>query len=45
MTVVSYRIIRSPYKHTALGVCCIIFLGFISGILILCSGGRDKPTY
>jgi hypothetical protein len=45
MTVVSYRIINDPYKHVALGVCCILFLGLIAGILILCSGGRDKNAY
>jgi hypothetical protein len=45
MTVMTYRIIKSPYKHIGLGVCSIIFLGFIGGILILCSGGRDKETY
>ncbi|MDR0518768.1 MAG: hypothetical protein LBG82_01745 [Clostridiales Family XIII bacterium] len=45
MTVMTYRIIKSPYKHIGLGVCSIIFLGFIAGILILCSGGRDKEAY
>ena len=45
MTIYSYKIIKSPYKHTTFGVCCLLFLGIISGILILCSGGTEKPRY
>jgi hypothetical protein len=44
MTVYSYRIINSPYKHTGFGVCCILFLGVLAGILILCSGGSKKSA-
>jgi hypothetical protein len=45
MTVHAYRIIHDPYKHVGFGVCCIIFLGVIAGILLLCSGGEEKPSY
>ncbi|GHU64954.1 hypothetical protein AGMMS49983_11800 [Clostridia bacterium] len=45
MSVHAYRIIHSPYKHIGFSVCCLLFLGVIAGILLLCSGGQEKPTY
>jgi hypothetical protein len=47
MTILIHRGGRGPYKHTALGVCTLLFCNLISGILMLVddSNRRAKPTY
>jgi len=35
MTILIHRGAKGPYKHTALGVCTLLFCNFISGILML----------
>jgi hypothetical protein len=36
------KISKDEYSHVALGVCNIVFGGLVSGILILCSGGKQR---
>jgi hypothetical protein len=45
MTIRMHKSARDPYRHTALGVCTLLFCNLISGILILADdGGRPhKP--
>lgn len=35
MTIVIHKAAKGPYKHTALGVCTLLFCNLISGILML----------
>lgn len=35
MTIAIHKAAKGPYKHTALGVCTLLFINLISGILIL----------
>lgn len=35
MTIQIHKAAKGPYKHTALGVCTLIFINIISGILML----------
>lgn len=46
MTILIHKGAKGPYKHTALGVCTLIFCNFISGILMLVddSNRPPKPT-
>ncbi|MDP2014868.1 MAG: hypothetical protein Q8L05_11645 [Actinomycetota bacterium] len=45
MTIQMHKGVRSPYKHTSLGVCALLFCNLVSGILILAddSGKPPKP--
>ena len=35
MTILTHKAAKGPYKHTALGVCTLLFVNIISGILML----------
>jgi hypothetical protein len=43
MTVFIHKGARDPYKHTALGVCTLLFCNIISGILMLVEDGKRQP--
>ncbi|QAY63487.1 hypothetical protein ET495_09745 [Xylanimonas allomyrinae] len=43
MTISLHKAAKDPYKHTALGVCTLIFCGLISGILVLVEDGNRPP--
>jgi len=43
MTILIHKGAKGPYKHTALGVCTLIFCNFISGILMLVDDS-NRPT-
>jgi hypothetical protein len=47
MTIQMHKGARSPHKHTALGVCTLLFCNWISGILLLIddSGRPTRPPY
>lgn len=47
MTIQMHKGARSPQKHTALGVCTLLFCNWISGILLLIddSGRPTRPPY
>ena len=46
MTILIHKGAKGPYKHTALGVCTLLFCNIISGILMLVddSNRPAKPT-
>lgn len=46
MTIYIHKGAKGPYKHTALGVCTLLFCNFISGILMLVddSGRPERPV-
>jgi hypothetical protein len=46
MTILIHKGAKGPYKHTALGVCTLLFCNIISGILMLVddSNRPPKPT-
>ena len=46
MTIQLHKGVKSPYKHTSLGVCTLLFCNIISGILVLAddSGKPIKPS-
>lgn len=46
MTILIHKGAKGPYKHTALGVCTLLFINIISGILMLVddSNRPAKPT-
>lgn len=35
MTILTHKAAKDPYKHTALGVCTLLFCNIISGVLML----------
>ena len=43
MTIQIHKGAKGPYKHTALGVCTLLFINFISGILMLVDDGNRPP--
>lgn len=40
MTIFIHKGSKDPYKHTALGVCTLLFCNFIAGILMLVEDGK-----
>ena len=46
MTILIHKAAKGPYKHTALGVCTLLFCNIISGILMLVddSNRAAKPV-
>lgn len=44
MTVCIHRGARDRYKHTALGVCTLLFCNLISGILMLVEDGNRERS-
>lgn len=46
MTILIHKAAKGPYKHTALGVCTLLFCNLISGILMLVddSNRAAKPV-
>lgn len=42
MTIFTHKACNDNRKHVALGVCTLLFINLISGILILCAGGEDE---
>lgn len=43
MTILIHKGAKGPYKHTALGVCTLIFCNIISGILMLVDDSNRPP--
>ena len=43
MTVLTHKAAKGPYKHTALGVCTLLFVNIISGILMLVDDSNRPP--
>lgn len=43
MTIQMHKGSRTPYRHTALGVCTLLFCNLVSGILLLADDG-GKPN-
>lgn len=44
MTIKMHKAATDGYKHTALGVCTLLFCNLISGILILVEDGKRAPA-
>lgn len=47
MTILTHKAAKDPYKHTGLGVCTLLFVNIISGILMLADDGNraNKMAY
>lgn len=43
MTILIHKNAKGPYKHTALGVCTLLFCNIISGILMLVDDSNRPP--
>ena len=43
MTILIHKGAKGPYKHTALGVCTLLFCNLISGILMLVDDSNRPP--
>ena len=43
MTILIHKGAKGPYKHTALGVCTLLFCNIISGILMLVDDSNRPP--
>jgi len=43
MTILIHKGSKGPYKHTALGVCTLLFINIISGILMLVDDSNRPP--
>lgn len=43
MTILTHKAAKGPYKHTALGVCTLLFCNLISGILMLVDDSNRPP--
>lgn len=43
MTILIHKAAKGPYKHTALGVCTLLFCNIISGILMLVDDSNRPP--